>query len=207
MHQPETQPRPSIFYRYRVHPFRRPPELDRTEMDGAAAAVPVVVVGGGPIGMVAALELARHGCPACCWQPSCRSRRQPRDRVHPALDGDPADSWRHRAHRMTENGLPWRFGKLLLPRPARLPDGGAARRRRPLLPDAEHPAAVHGGVPDRCLRGQPADRLPLGQQARQVEQDATSRVAEIDTPEGPYTLESGMAGRGRRRPLALSAPR
>ena len=40
MHQPEGQPRPSIYYSYRVHPFRRPPE-----MDGAAEEVPVVVVG------------------------------------------------------------------------------------------------------------------------------------------------------------------
>ena len=57
MHQPEAQPRPSIYYRYQVHPFRRPPELD-----GAGSEVPVVVVGAGPIGMLTALNLARFGC-------------------------------------------------------------------------------------------------------------------------------------------------
>jgi 3-(3-hydroxy-phenyl)propionate hydroxylase len=56
MHQPETQPRPSIFYRYRVHPFRRPPE-----MDGVGMVAPVAVVGAGPIGMLTALNLARFG--------------------------------------------------------------------------------------------------------------------------------------------------
>lgn len=56
MHQPETAPRPSIFYDYKIHPFRRPPE-----MDGQAEAAPVVIVGAGPIGMLTAIELARFG--------------------------------------------------------------------------------------------------------------------------------------------------
>lgn len=56
MHRPDTTPRPSVFYDYRVHPFRRPPE-----MDGAPSSAPVAIVGAGPIGMVAALDLARLG--------------------------------------------------------------------------------------------------------------------------------------------------
>lgn len=56
MHQPEARPRPSIFYRYRVHPFRRPPELE-----GQDSAPPVVVIGAGPVGMLTALNLARFG--------------------------------------------------------------------------------------------------------------------------------------------------
>lgn len=56
MHQPETAPRKSVFYDYRIHPFLRPPE-----MEGQASDVPVVIVGAGPIGLVAALDLARWG--------------------------------------------------------------------------------------------------------------------------------------------------
>ncbi len=59
MHQPETSPRSSVFYEYRIHPFRRPPE-----MDGGTTREPVVIVGAGPIGMVAALDLARWGVPS-----------------------------------------------------------------------------------------------------------------------------------------------
>jgi 3-(3-hydroxy-phenyl)propionate hydroxylase len=42
-----------------VYPFRRPPELD-----GAAARRPVIVVGAGPVGLVAAIDLALRGIPA-----------------------------------------------------------------------------------------------------------------------------------------------
>jgi 3-(3-hydroxy-phenyl)propionate hydroxylase len=56
MHAPDTTPRPSIFYDYRIHPFRPPPE-----MAGGRSEAPVVVVGAGPIGLVTALDLARFG--------------------------------------------------------------------------------------------------------------------------------------------------
>lgn len=59
MHTPSAEPRASVFYDYKVHPYRRPPE-----MDGAAPAAPVVIVGAGPIGMVTALDLARFGVPS-----------------------------------------------------------------------------------------------------------------------------------------------
>jgi 3-(3-hydroxy-phenyl)propionate hydroxylase len=59
MHQPAAKPHDSIWYHYRVFPFRRPAELD-----GAAGMQPVVVVGAGPIGLVTALNLARFGVPS-----------------------------------------------------------------------------------------------------------------------------------------------
>jgi 3-(3-hydroxy-phenyl)propionate hydroxylase len=55
MHQPSQQRRPSAFYEYEVRPYRR--SADR---DGRAEA-PVVIVGAGPIGLLAALGLARFG--------------------------------------------------------------------------------------------------------------------------------------------------
>ena len=55
MHQPAREPRPSIYYRYRVHDAWLP------TAHPAPARAPVVIAGAGPAGMVTALELARHG--------------------------------------------------------------------------------------------------------------------------------------------------
>ena len=56
MHRPDPAPRASVFYDYRIHPFRRPPELA-----GRAGGAPVVIVGAGPIGLLTAIELAGFG--------------------------------------------------------------------------------------------------------------------------------------------------
>lgn len=46
----------SLYFDYPSYPFRRPPE-----MDGAAVRHAVAIVGAGPVGLTAALELARRG--------------------------------------------------------------------------------------------------------------------------------------------------
>ncbi len=46
----------SLYFDYPYYPFVRPPELD-----GQAIKHPVIIVGAGPVGITAALELARHG--------------------------------------------------------------------------------------------------------------------------------------------------
>ncbi|HEY5633419.1 MAG TPA: FAD-dependent oxidoreductase [Burkholderiaceae bacterium] len=46
-------------YQYPKYPYRRPPEIDH---DGAARR-PVVIVGAGPVGMCAAIDLALHDVP------------------------------------------------------------------------------------------------------------------------------------------------
>jgi|GEM_PF-1135796 len=54
MHQPEPAPRPSLYYRYEVHEAWVPPRAD-------TSTVPVLIVGAGPAGLVAALMLAQQG--------------------------------------------------------------------------------------------------------------------------------------------------
>jgi len=49
-----------------VFEFRRPAELD-----GAAVRHPVIVVGAGPVGLVAAIDLAQHGIPALVLDDDC----------------------------------------------------------------------------------------------------------------------------------------
>jgi 3-(3-hydroxy-phenyl)propionate hydroxylase len=46
----------SLYFNYQIYPFKRPPE-----MAGAASVHPVVIVGGGPVGLALALDLARRG--------------------------------------------------------------------------------------------------------------------------------------------------
>jgi 3-oxoacyl-[acyl-carrier protein] reductase len=46
----------SLYFDYPLFPFIRPPELD-----GQQQRHPVAIVGAGPVGLTAALELARHG--------------------------------------------------------------------------------------------------------------------------------------------------
>lgn len=58
MHRPSTEPRPSLYYDYRVHqPWLASahPKQDRKK---------VVIVGCGPAGMVTALKLAQLGVPS-----------------------------------------------------------------------------------------------------------------------------------------------
>lgn len=59
MHQPNTTPFQSSYFDYEVYPFRRPPEMG----PGTHAPHPVVVVGAGPIGLVLAIQLRKHGVP------------------------------------------------------------------------------------------------------------------------------------------------
>jgi hypothetical protein len=103
MHEPHAEPRRSIYYRYQVHaPWlasAHPPQ-DRKK---------VVIVGAGPIGLFAALELARLGVPCVLLESELQVSEGSRAIVFTRRSMEILQQVGVDAP-ITANGLPWRFG-------------------------------------------------------------------------------------------------
>lgn len=181
MHQPSSTPRPSIYYPYRVYeawlPSQHPPD----------ALQPVLIVGSGPAGMVTALELARHGVPSVM----CTAERQ-------LSQGSRAIVFTRRsleilqqvgvAQRLTEHGLPWRFGNSFY-RGQRV-----FRMEAPHDPDDRfYPMLniqqqyLEEYLYDACAAN-PLIDVRWGNKVTHVDQQGSGVQATVDTPEGAYTL-------------------
>ena len=196
MHQPTTEARPSIYYQYQVfQPWlaSRHPAQKRQQ---------VVIVGSGPSGMVTALELARHGVASVVLSAElqfsqgsraiCFTRRSMEILQQVGV-----------AERMTEGGLPWRFGNSFY-RGQRV-----FRMEAPHDPDDRFFPIINVQqqymeeyLHDAC-QANPLIELRWGNQVVQVEQqDGYARVT-VDTPEGEYQLESDwvVAADGGRSPI------
>ncbi|MYZ50723.1 FAD-dependent monooxygenase [Malikia spinosa] len=196
MHQPTTEARPSIYYQYQVfQPWlaSRHPAQPRQQ---------VVIVGSGPSGMVTALELARHGVASVVLSAElqfsqgsraiCFTRRSMEILQQVGV-----------ADRMTEGGLPWRFGNSFY-RGQRV-----FRMEAPHDPDDRFFPIINVQqqymeeyLHDACQTN-PLIDFRWGNKVVQVEQqDGYARVT-VDTPEGEYQLESDwvVAADGGRSPI------
>ena len=196
MHRPNTEARPSIYYDYRVHKPWLP------SAHGPQARQKVVIVGTGPAGMVAALELARHGVPSVLLTAELQVSQGSRAIVFTRRSMEILQQV-GTAQRMTENGLPWRFGNSYY------------RGQRVFRMEAPHDADdrffpmlniqqqyMEEYLIDACTAN-PLIDLRWGNKVLQVEQDAALAHLEIDTPAGPYTLETEwlVAADGGRSPI------
>jgi 3-(3-hydroxy-phenyl)propionate hydroxylase len=183
MHTPSTEARPSIYYEYEVfQPWLASahPQQDRKK---------VVVVGAGPTGMVTALELARHGVPSVVLSADlqlsqgsraiCFTRRSMEILQQVGV-----------ADRMTAGGLPWRFGNSFY------------RGQRVFRMEAPHDTDdrffpiinvqqqfLEEYLHDAC-KANPLIDFRWGNKVTQLAQKAGYALLEVDTPEGPYALES-----------------
>jgi 3-(3-hydroxy-phenyl)propionate hydroxylase len=183
MHQPSTQARSSLYYRYEVFdpwlPSANPPQTRR----------PVVIVGAGPAGMVTALELARHGVASVVLSaelqlsPGSRAICFTRRSMEILQQVGVAD-------RMTEIGLPWRFGNSYYrgERVFRMEAPHDPHDRFFPIINVQQPY-MEAYLHDAC-QANPLIDFRWGNKLKHLSQQAGYAVLEVDTPEGPYALES-----------------
>ncbi|MDO9031213.1 MAG: FAD-dependent monooxygenase [Hydrogenophaga sp.] len=183
MHQPHAEPRRSIYYDYQVFDAWLPSQHPQPQRHA------VVIAGAGPIGLVAALELARHGVKSVLLE----AERQ-------VSEGSRAIVFTRRsmeilqqvgvADRVTQNGLPWRFGNSVY-RGQRV-----FRMEAPHDPDDRFFPMIN--LQQQYLeeylvdavRANPLIELRWGNRVNAVTQDGQGTTLEVDTPEGPYTLQT-----------------
>ena len=183
MHQPTTEARPSIYYPYQVFapwlPSAHPPQARQR----------VVIAGSGPAGMVTALELARHGVPSVVLESELQVSQGSRAIVFTRRSMEILQQVGV-AQRMSEQGLPWRFGNSYY------------RGQRVFRMEAPHDSDdryfpmlniqqqyMEEYLLEACSAN-PLIDFRWGNKVTQVEQMDGFAKVEIDTPEGPYTLET-----------------
>ncbi|MEY4755148.1 MAG: hypothetical protein RJA34_46 [Pseudomonadota bacterium] len=183
MHQPSTEARASIYYPYQVFQPWLP------SAHPAQARHKVVIVGSGPAGMVAALELARHGVASVLLTAELQVSQGSRAIVFTRRSMEILQQVGV-AGRMTDNGLPWRFGN------SYYRGQQVFRMEAPHDPDDRYfpmlniqQQYMEEYLLDACQASGLID-LRWGNKVTRVDQRDGYAQVEVDTPEGPYTLET-----------------
>ncbi|MDR0458384.1 MAG: FAD-dependent monooxygenase, partial [Burkholderiaceae bacterium] len=186
MHTPSTAPRHSIYYEYKVYPYQHPPELDGRQQHQH----PVVIVGAGPVGMVAALELAKFGVTCVLLESErqvslgsraiCFTRRSMEILQQAGVDKP-----------LTATGLPWRYGNSYYrgQRTFRLDmPYDADDRFGPML---NHQQQYLEQFLVEAIQKQPLIDFRWGHRVVEiVRNDAKSAALRVDTQDGPYEIQS-----------------
>jgi 3-(3-hydroxy-phenyl)propionate hydroxylase len=183
MHQPHAEPRPSIYYDYQVFdawlPSAHPPAQQHR----------VVIAGAGPIGLVTALELALHGVKSVVLE----AERQ-------VSEGSRAIAFTRRsmeilqqvgiAERITATGLPWNCGNSYYrgQRVFRMENPHDADDRFSPLINIQQQYLEQYLI--ELAQASPLIDLRWGNKLLGMAQDGQGTALQVDTPEGPYTLQA-----------------
>lgn len=196
MHQPQTEPRQSLYYRYEVHEPWLPTR------HGSQGRAQVVVVGSGPAGMVTALELARYGVPSILLESELQVSLGSRAIVFTRRSLEILQQVGV-ADRMTQAGLPWRFGNSYY-RGQRV-----FRMEAPHDPDDRffpmlniQQQFLEEYLVEACA-AQPLIDFRWGNKVVGLTQQVDHAVLTVDTPAGEYALHSDwvVAADGGRSPI------
>jgi 3-(3-hydroxy-phenyl)propionate hydroxylase len=179
------------------YPYRRSPD-----QDAGPARHPVVIVGAGPIGLAAAIDLAQHGVRVVVL-----------DEDDTVSVGSRAICYAKRAleildrlgvgQRVVDKGVGWNVGRVFF--------GEAEAYRFDLLPETGHRRPAFVNLQQYWLEEYLVDRareLPLVELRWKHRVTAVSPEADgvrltVDTPDGPYTLQASwlIACDGARSPV------
>ena len=197
MHCPSVEPRRSLYFDYQVYPAF-------TAGVGAAAIrrEALVVVGAGPIGLTAALELARYGIPSVVLEAEQQVSEGSRAIVFTRRSLEILQQVGV-ADRVTQAGLAWRFGNSFYrnQRVFRMEAPHDDNDRFPPMTNLQQPCLQHELV--LAAQANPLIELRWGNKVVDVRQAGDHAWLEVDTPAGPYALESAwvIAADGARSGL------
>ncbi|MDZ3992854.1 FAD-dependent monooxygenase [Pseudomonas sp. Teo4] len=197
MHCPSVEPRRSLYFDYQVYP---------AFTAGVGAVLPrrevVVVVGAGPIGLTAALELARYGIPSVVLEAEQQVSEGSRAIVFTRRSLEILQQVGV-ADRVTQAGLPWRFGNSFYrnQRVFRMVAPHDDNDRFAPMTNLQQPCLEHELV--QAAQANPLIELRWGNKVVDVHQADDHARMEVDTPAGLYSLESAwvIAADGARSGL------
>ncbi len=184
MHHPSSKPHASVFYRHRIHPYRR-----TDDRETGRASAPVVIVGAGPIGLATALDLSRFGVASILLDEDLQVSHGSRAivltrRSLEILQQIGVD----KAFRL--KGLPWSFGRSFY---------RGKEIYRMVMPHESDDRFLPGlniqqqyteeYLVDACLANPLVD-LRWGQKLVGISQTEDEVALRIDTPEGEYSLRA-----------------
>src|SRR5829696_7758979 len=169
---------------FRQFPYRRSPDQDRRD-----AHHPVVVVGAGPVGLCAAIDLAQRGVPVVLLDDADRIGEGSRGICYAKRS---LEIWDRLGlgERLVEMGVTWKLGKVFL--------GDTLVYSFDLLPESGHKMPAFVNLQQYLLekalvdRVEEIDAIDLRWKNNVVglapRNDAVRLT--IDTPEGPYAVDA-----------------
>ncbi len=183
MHQPHAEPRSSIYYDYQVFDAWLPSQHATSQQS------PVVIAGAGPIGLVTALALAQQGVRCVVLEAELQVSEGSRAIVFTRRSMEILQQVGV-ALRVTDNGLPWRFGNSIY-RGQRV-----FRMENPHDPDDRFFPLINlqqqfleQYLVEACAE-QPLVELRWGNKLLSFKQDGQGATLQVDTEEGLYTLRT-----------------